>query len=61
LTNGLSSAGLRALERRIMSTLTDGKLSLRSMKASAALWPEPTMAMRIGLPWLHGRVARLLR
>ncbi|MNT55435.1 hypothetical protein D3C72_1926680 [compost metagenome] len=34
---------------------------MRSIKASAALWPEPTMAMRIAWPLAHGRFSRLFR
>ncbi|MNE88546.1 hypothetical protein D3C80_1858630 [compost metagenome] len=34
---------------------------MRSMNASAALWPEPITAMRMGLPAVHGSLVRLLR
>ncbi|MNW01301.1 hypothetical protein D3C71_1969210 [compost metagenome] len=34
---------------------------MRSMKASAALWPEPITAMRSGLPSVHDSLFRPLR
>ncbi|MNP31862.1 hypothetical protein D3C76_1250080 [compost metagenome] len=55
MTKGESSAGLRAELRRIISACTEGKLSFRSMNASAALCPEPMIATRIGLPWPGAR------
>ncbi|MCY1366591.1 hypothetical protein D9M71_611770 [compost metagenome] len=57
MTKGLSSAGLSAEPRRIMSTCTDGKLSFKSMKASAALCPPPMIAMLIGRLSTHGCLA----
>ncbi|MNI92517.1 hypothetical protein D3C73_1503250 [compost metagenome] len=40
-----------------MSTCTDGKLSFKSMKASAALCPPPMIAMLIGWLFTHGCLA----